>query len=181
MADGGGTLEYRRAAPSDVAAVVQLVESAYRGEPSREGWTTEADLLDGQRTDPDEVAGAVERRDGLLLLAHLDGALAGCCQLQAAPGCQAHFGMFAVRPELQGRAVGSALLAEAERVALAEWAAKAMRLEVIAQRVELIDWYRRRGYRETGETVPFPYGDPRFGIPRRDDLRFVVLEKPLRA
>ena len=52
-------------------------------------------------------------------------------------------------------------------------------MTVIAQRAELIAWYERRGYARTGEARPFPYGDPRFGEPRRDDLSFLVLEKPL--
>ena len=179
MAAGSeGGVGFRRAGPGDVAAVVDLVESAYRGEPSRSGWTTEADLLDGQRTDPDAVAAALGDPGGLVLLAEADGALVGCCQLRSAAGA-GHFGMFAVRPGLQGRSVGSALLAHAEGVARQEWDARTMRMEVIAQRAELIAWYLRRGYRATGETAPFPYGDERFGVPRRCDLYFSVLEKPL--
>src|SRR5690606_28279470 len=90
----------------------------------------------------------------------------------------AHIGMFAIRPALQGGGIGRALLAEAERVARAR-GARAAEMTVIEQRVELLAWYARRGYLPTGETEPFPYGNPRFGLPRRDDLRFVVLAKPL--
>lgn len=93
--------------------------------------------------------------------------------------CTARFGMFAVAPHLQRHALGSALLAEAERVAHHEWGATALRMEVLAQRDELLAWYARRGYHPTGETAPFPYGDERFGVPRRGDLFFVVLEKCL--
>lgn len=174
-----GTIVFRRAGPEDVGAVVELVESAYRGESSRAGWTTEADLLDGQRTDARAVGDAVGREDGMLLLAALDGVLASCCQLRAGLDGRAHFAMFAVRPDLQGRAVGSAVLAEAERLVEAEWGARWLRMEVIGVRSELIGWYERRGYERTGETAPFPYGDLRFGLPRRGDLEFVVLEKPL--
>jgi ribosomal protein S18 acetylase RimI-like enzyme len=85
--------------------------------------------------------------------------------------------MFAVAPDEQGSGLGKQLLAEAERVARDEWHCRAMRMTVIVQREELIAWYERRGYRRTGEYQPFPYGDERFGVPRRDDLRFEVLLK----
>jgi ribosomal protein S18 acetylase RimI-like enzyme len=87
--------------------------------------------------------------------------------------------MFSVRPEAQGNGTGRAVLAEAERIARDEWQCKAMRMSVIDVRDELIAWYERRGYRRTGEYRPFPYGDPRFGIPKRDDLRFEWLVKSL--
>src|SRR4051794_13241714 len=50
-AGDNGAVMFREAGPADLGAIVALVESAYRGESSRAGWTTEADLLDGQRTD----------------------------------------------------------------------------------------------------------------------------------
>jgi GNAT superfamily N-acetyltransferase len=172
-------LTFRPAAASDVDAVVALVESAYRGESSKEGWTTEADLLEGQRTDAAAVAEAVDRPDGVVLLALATDTLVGCCQLVAETAGRARFGMFAVAPNLQGRSVGSALLAEAERLAGTRWGTASLAMEVIGLRTELLAWYARRGYRATGETTPFPYGDPRFGLPRRDDLEFVVLSKRL--
>jgi ribosomal protein S18 acetylase RimI-like enzyme len=85
--------------------------------------------------------------------------------------------MFSVRPDLQGSGVGKRLLAEAERIARDEWRLPVMRMTVIDIRDELIAFYERRGYRRTGVKKPFPYGDLRFGIPKRDDLRFEVLEK----
>jgi ribosomal protein S18 acetylase RimI-like enzyme len=88
--------------------------------------------------------------------------------------------MFSVRPAMQGEGVGGQLLAEAERTARDDWGATTMVMTVLAQRIELIAWYERRGYRRTGETKPFPYGDERFGIPRRSDLVFDVLAKEIR-
>jgi ribosomal protein S18 acetylase RimI-like enzyme len=102
-------------------------------------------------------------------------------QTGVAPSGVAQIGMFAVRPTLQSRGLGSALLAEAERVARAELAAGHAEMTVIEQRLDLLPWYERRGYRRTGATEPFPYGNPRFGLPRRPDLRFLVLAKPLTA
>ena len=171
-------LAIRAATTDDAALVVALVESAYRGDASRKGWTTEADLLGGQRTDLAAVHSAIERSDGALLVGELDGLLVACCELSMA-GKDAWFGMFAVRPELQGNAHGDALLATAERWAAEHWHAEALRMKVIRQRSALIAWYGRRGYLPTGATAPFPYGDERFGIPKRNDLEFVVLAKPL--
>jgi ribosomal protein S18 acetylase RimI-like enzyme len=173
-----GQLTFRYATSADVPAVVALVESAYRGDTSRAGWTTEADLLEGQRTDPEGVAAVVEDPGSRLLLAEHDGDLVACCQLEHRDD-HAYFGMFAVRPRLQGGGVGKAVLAEAERLAGEEWGAREMRMTVISVREELIAWYARRGYARTGTTSPFPYGDERFGVPRRDDLEFELLIKRL--
>jgi ribosomal protein S18 acetylase RimI-like enzyme len=172
------SLAFRAATADDAAAVVALVESAYRGDSSRAGWTTEADLLDGQRTDLDDVLGLARDPAGRIVLARRDGELVGCANLRREGGA-AYFGMFAVRPALQGQRIGDALLRECERIARDEWRLPAMRMSVIWSRAELIGWYRRRGYVETGERKPFPYGDPRFGLPRRDDLAFIVLHKAL--
>jgi N-acetylglutamate synthase-like GNAT family acetyltransferase len=166
-------VEVREATTADVAAVVALVESAYRGDTSRQGWTTEADLLDGRRTDEDEVREVLPH----LLLAERDGQLVGCCTL-VPKGDLAYFGMFAVVPGLQGGGTGSALLAEAEQRARAQ-GLRAVEMTVLSARDELIAFYERRGYARTGEGRPFPHGDERFGRPRRADLEFVVLEKPL--
>ena len=173
-------LTIRVATADDVPAIVELVESAYRGDASRVGWTTETDLLDGQRTDAMAVAETVGGDASLVLLAFDEaGALVACCQLDRRDGDVCYFGLFAVRPGLQGAGVGGEVLARAEDEARASFAATTMEMTVIAQRAELIAWYERRGYRRTGDSRPFPYGDERFGIPRRDDLRFVVLTKPL--
>lgn len=172
-------LTFRHASATDVEAIVALVESAYRGEASRAGWTTEADLLDGQRTDAAAVADILRSPGSTMLLADADGALVGCCQLERRAGGEAYFGMFSVRPGQQAQGLGRQLLAEAERIAADEWAARRMVMTVLAQRHELIAWYERRGYWVTGERKPFPYGDERFGIPQRPDLVFVVLAKPL--
>ena len=170
---------FRVAVERDVPAIVGLIESAYRGEASRAGWTTEEHLLGGQRTDPEAVMTVVRAPAGAMLLAEADGTLAGCCQLEQRAGAEAYFGMFSVSPGHQGQGWGGEILAEAERLARDEWGARSMVMSVLAQRPELIAWYERRGYRRTGETRPFPYGNARFGIPKRPDLSFVTLAKPL--
>jgi len=171
-------MQFRRATLADVPAIVSLVESAYRGDASRVGWTTEADLLDGQRTDADAVAGLITSPTSRILLAEGGDGLLGSVLLSD-EGDAAYIGMFAVRPGGQGRGVGSALLGEVERVSREELGRRFARMTVLVQRPELIAWYERRGYRRTGAQEPFPYDDPRLGLPRRDDLAFEVLRKEL--
>jgi len=171
-------VRFRVAGAGDIDALVPLVESAYRGEVSRKGWTTEADLLDGQRIDPQGLVETLAKPDSRVVLAVDDSGLLGCAHVER-HGDYAYFGMFSVRPDLQGAGVGNALLAECERIACEEWHCATMRMTVISVRDELVAWYERRGYRRTGEYKPFPYGDARFGVPKRDDLRFEWLVKPL--
>lgn len=171
-------LAFRAATPGDADAIVALVESAYRGEASRAGWTTEADLLDGRRTNAEDVLASIRRPSSQVLLAFRGDQLLACAHVAVEDGA-GYFGMFSVRPTLQGAGLGRAVLAEAERIAREDYGMRTMRMTVIDVRDELIAWYERRGYRRTGVTKPFPYGDERFGLPRRPDLRFEVLEKPL--
>ena len=171
-------LSFRAATPADVDAVVALVESAYRGEPSRAGWTTEADFLDGRRTGADDVLAQIARPRSVVLLAERGGALLACAHVAVEDGA-GYFGMFSVVPGLQGGGIGKQVLAEAERIAREDFGQAVMRMTVIDIRDELIAFYERRGYRRPGKFKPFPYGAARFGLPRRGDLRFEVLEKPL--
>jgi ribosomal protein S18 acetylase RimI-like enzyme len=173
-------LTFRSATEADASTIVALVESGYRGDASRQGWTTEADLLDGQRTDVEGVRALILAEGSRVVLAERGAMLVGCAHLER-HGDWCYFGMFAVRPKLQGGGTGSALLAECERIARAEWRCEEMRMSVIWSRSELIAYYERRGYRDGGERKPFPYGDARFGLPKREDLYFIVMVKSLRS
>jgi GNAT superfamily N-acetyltransferase len=173
-------IRFRHAVPEDTVAIVALVESAYRGDASRVGWTTEADFLEGQRIDPAGVLDNMSKAGSLVLLMERDDALLACCHLERF-GDACYFGMFSVSPEQQGGGYGKRLMQEAEKFARETWACQRMEMTVIDIRRELIDFYLRRGYRRTGIFKPFPYGDERYGIPLRDDLRFEILEKPLSA
>ena len=174
------TLTFRTATVADIGAIVALVTSAYRGDASRVGWTTEADLLDGTRIEPEILRQDIVREHSLVLLAEQDGELIACAHI-ADEGDAGYFGMFSVSPSLQGGGIGKQIMAEAERIVLQQWGHTVMRMTVIDVRDELIAFYERRGYRRTGITKPFPYGDARFGTPLREDLRFEILEKPLVA
>jgi len=174
----GPSLAFRPAGHDDVAAIVALVNSAYRGASSRRGWTTEADLLDGQRTDAAEIAGLVAARDSVILLCLADGVLAGSVHLRR-DGDGAYLGMLVIDPGRQGAGLGKRLMAAAESWVVREWACVRMWMTVITLRHELIAFYGRRGYRRTGRIVPFPAGDPRFGLPKVAGLEMEVLEKDL--
>lgn len=170
-------LDFRVAGPEAIPELVALINAAYRGETSRSGWTTEADLLGGQRTDDREIRALMAADDALFLCGYREGDLAGCLHL-ARDGDVATLGMFSIRPGLQGAGLGKRFMDEAEAQARRRWGSRRMRLSVISLRSELIAFYARRGYRPTGEREPFP-DDPRFGIPKVPELEFVVLEKPL--
>lgn len=173
-------LRFRRATLDDALAIVALVHSAYRGEASRAGWTTEADLLDGQRTDLDEVRELIANTEASRILLGFQGEQLVCsAALTRKAEASAYVGMVAVTPACQGAGVGAALLHELERVVLEEGLGTCLCMSVIAQRSELIAWYERRGFRTTDAREPFPYGNPRFGSPRRPDLYFRLLTKAL--
>ena len=173
-------LSFRPATLADIPALVSLVTSAYRGEVSKQGWTTEAGILDGNRIDPEVLRADIERPRSRVIVA--EGAQGGnrgllaCVHVAEVEGA-GYLGMFSVRPDGQGSGIGKQLMAEAERYVREELRLPAMRMTVIDIREELIAFYERRGYHRTGIKKPFPYGDDRFGIPRRDDLRFEILEK----
>ena len=171
-------LSLRPAGVTDAAAIAALVNSAYRGDSSRAGWTTEADLLGGQRTDPEAVAAIIASPDDVVLVHERDDGIAACVHLECMPA-DCYLGMLTVRPTLQAGGLGRRLLTSAEAWTAAHWGATRVTMTVIAQRPELIAWYERRGYARTGEQQPFPYGDARFGLPQREDLVFEVLAKSL--
>jgi len=172
-------LMIRDAVPADIPGLHALVESAYRGEASRAGWTTEADLLEGQRTDPEDLASILADPEQGILTAWRESELVGCILIARRGEGTGYFGMLSVSPTLQGGGLGRRLIAAAETAMADRFAARRVRISVIPQRETLIGWYERLGYAATGETLPFPYGDERFGLPLRDDLSFVVMEKPL--
>ena len=174
-------LTIRTATAEDVDAILPLVEGAYRGEGSRRGWTTEADLLGGQRTDAAMLNEIIADPKQAILLA-LDGeALVGSVLIAVRGEGVGYLGMLSVDPTRQAAGIGKALVRAAEAAMLDRFGADRIEMQVFWQRESLIAWYERMGYRRTGETRPFPMHDPRLGLPLRDDLWFEVLEKPLRA
>lgn len=169
----------RPATTDDVDRIVELATLAYRGTGDRRGWTTESHLLDGERTNPDEVTAAITGESSRVLVAEAEGVVVGAIKVERRGDDGAGFGLFAVDPERQSGGTGSRLLDEVERIARDEWGRAWMQLEVLRPRHDLQAWYRRRGYEATGESEPFPYGDERFGRPHDEGLVFDVFRRPL--
>lgn len=165
---------------ADAPEIAHLVNRAYRGEVSRAGWTTEADLLEGQRTDQEAISAYINDPTQVILVARPNDRpeIVGCVNLQQRAD-RAYLGMLTVNPLMQNSGLGKWLLTEAEIWSQANWLTKYIEMTVIHRRRELIDWYVRRGYQLTGETQAFPYGDRRFGVPIVENLDFVVLGKKL--
>lgn len=176
------TSAFRAAGEADIAAAHALIESAYRGESAKRGWTHEADLLGGQRTDLQALHEIIADERQTLLLAEENGAFVGCVLVvdkgERAGAHIGYLGMLTVAPGLQGGGLGRRLLAAAEAHARG-FGAHVMEMTVIESRSELIDWYVRRGYHDTGRREPFPLDDPRFGLPKTRDLAFIVMAKAL--
>ena len=169
-----GTITHDR-----VPALRALIESAYRGDSAKRGWTHEADLLGGQRTDEAALEDVLAHEDAILLVAERDGALIGCVQGTRVSDTHAYLGLLTVDPELQASGLGRKLITAIEEAVREQFGVTHMEMTVIKQRAELIAYYERRGYRQTGEMRPFPLDDERFGLPKTRELEFVVLEKAL--
>ncbi|KAL7952019.1 acyl-CoA N-acyltransferase [Trichoderma barbatum] len=174
------SLSIRKATPADLPAILTLVRSAYRGESSRAGWTTEAELVDDQRIDEESLLMKINEPFGAVLVAHDEaGDLLACCEVLKQSDTLGYFGLFAVNPLRQAGGIGRTVLAAAEEYAKQAWGISEMEMSVIWTREELIQWYIRRGYSKTEKTKPFPYAQLVGGKALRDDLYFSVLIKAL--
>ncbi len=163
-------LIFRTAALDESSVIADLVNSAYRGESSKIGWTTEAELLGGQRTSQDLIREIVLDPQSRLEIVVQDNQIVGCVHLIFEPQHTLYFGMLVVKPLLQTGGIGKRLLAHIETIAK-ESQQKKIRFLVIPQRKELVAFYERRGYLATGYSEPFPEDEAQFGIPQVDGLR----------
>jgi ribosomal protein S18 acetylase RimI-like enzyme len=157
--------------------LVELINTTYRGESSRLGWTTEADLLDGLRTDLTDITRLLTASESMILIAQQDQQLIGSVHLQR-NGDYAQLGMLSVKPILQNQGIGKQLISVAEAIAQQQWGVKFMRMAVIPCREQLIAYYQRRGYVRTGETISFPV-NPALWTPKVSGLCLEWLEKVL--
>ncbi len=167
----------RKAEIQEASQIADLVNSAYRGESSRRGWTTEADLLDGQRTDAEAILELITMPKSQMLVLDNGKFLLGCVRIENL-GEKLYLGMLTVNPEIQNKGFGKLLMEAAEKEARSQ-NLLSIEMTVFSQRETLINYYLRQGYKLTGERRPFPGDDPRLGIPKQP-LEFVVLEKKFR-
>ncbi|WP_423602974.1 GNAT family N-acetyltransferase [Sphingomonas sp. MS122] len=165
------TVTIRPAAAADLPRLHPVVERAYRGESARAGWTHEADLVSGERTDLATLRSLLD--GGSRLLVALDGdTILGCVNVADRGNGLAYLGLLCVDPQLQAGGIGKQLVAAAEATARDSFAATRIEMTVIDRRAELIAWYLRHGYAASGETRPFP-------VPLDPPLSMTVLVKQL--
>ena len=167
----------------DIPSVVALINRAYRCAGVASHWTTEVGYITGNRTTEALLRAELKAKPDAWLLKWQDasgGVMRGCVWLEPLGDGVWYLGSLAVDPAQQNGGLGRTLLAAAEGWARERGAGR-IRMTVVNVRDALIAWYVRRGYHATGETEPFPYDDDRFGVPLRDDLHFVVLEKVFNA
>lgn len=169
---------FRKAEISDAEPIAQLVNSAYRGESSRAGWTTEADMLDGLRISAQDVQRLIESENAIILLCLSGADLLGTICLEKEHDA-IHIGMFVVNPALQGKGIGKQLLAVAENLSKQVWVVQKLQMHVITIRHELIAFYARRGYQRTRILSDFPV-NPSVWQPKLDGLQLETLEKIIR-
>ena len=172
-------LNFYKAELVDAEAIAKLINSAYRGETSRKGWTTEADILDGLRTTTSEIGKTIKRDNTFILIGvYRDEIVATiCCEWQElAFKDTVHFGMIAVKPSLQNKGYGKTLIQAAEAICLREWRVVGFHMAVISIRHELIAFYERLGYKRTGEFADFPVKSDLWQ-PKVDGLNLQYLAK----
>lgn len=165
------------ATPEDAAIITSLLNSAYRGDSSKQGWTTEAHLIAGDVRTNEMSLQEIINLDNSVVLKYLNEQqkIIGCVNLQK-HGSKIYLGMLSVAPQLQGAGVGKALLNAAEEYA-AQVNCKTIYMSVISARQELIDWYQRNGYQDTGERKPFVEDD--LTGKHLQQLSFMMMEKEL--
>jgi ribosomal protein S18 acetylase RimI-like enzyme len=167
------------ATTEDIPQLVILLNRSYRGDESRKGWTTEADLISGNlRIDADNMKQLMQLPSAVFLkYTENNNNIAGCVFLDKREK-KLYLGMLCVAPDKQDKGIGNELLTAAEKYAITNQC-RMIFMNVISERTELINWYIRKGYYQTNERKPFP-ADNRFGTPNKP-IEFIILEKKLEA
>lgn len=169
------------ATEADFPAIIDLANMAYRGSGEVKSWNHEIGILEGERLNDSLLRLELAAKPYTSLLVARDevvGPILGTVWLEPRADAVWYLGLLTIRPDLQNRHIGRALLAASEDFVRSH-GGRRIRMSVLHVRDTLIAWYERRGYAKTGEIEPFPYGDNRFGKPLRDDLHFLILAKNL--
>ena len=158
-------LHFHKAELSDAQEIAALINAAYRGESSRQGWTSEADILDGVRTTTREIASLIQRDDAFILVGSVNDQIVAtlCCERETVEKRYiAHLGMIAVKPTLQNKGYGAAMIRAAEAMTAREWRVVGYHMSVITLRESLIQFYERLGYTRSGTFRNFPESPERW-------------------
>lgn len=171
------TLELKKATLNDAEKITELVNSVYRGENSKKGWTTEAEFLGGIRITAEKIREILESNDDIIFLACDGENILGCVHLENS-GTHSYLGMLSVEVNYQDKGIGKFLISECERYTKENWKLDKIKMKVINRRIELMEYYYRRGYQSTGEIEEFIPGPDTFGDPM-EKLYFETLCKDL--
>ena len=163
-----------KATLNDVSELNVLINSAYRGDNSKKGWTTEANILTGVRVNDDELIDSIKESKSNIFKFTVNNQILGCVLLVEKVN-KLYLGMLCVNPELQNSGIGKKILQFANEFAIENSLPKIV-MTVISSRIELINWYNRHGYFDTGEREPFPdnHSDD---VISGEKLKFIILEK----
>lgn len=152
---------------------------AYRGTGEAPGWTSEDGYITGDRISAATLRAEMAEKPDALFLQWVEGPnlgpLGSVCLEPVHPETW-YLGSLAIDSKVQNSGLGKKLLYTAGEW-IRERGGTKVRMSVVNVRDTLISWYCRHGYKLTGEAEPFPYSDNRFGVPTRDVLHFVILEK----
>jgi len=174
-------LTYRLATVADCDSLALLVNNSFRSELAQQGWTNENELVDGLRTNSDGLQNIINTTKSIILVFFdkTEQILIGCVYLKPKLEIQtAHLGMLVVRPDFQTKGYGKFIMSVAEKYARNEWNVDYIELTAIVQRTELIGYYTRRGYIDTGQRKPFHGSASSF--PKRDDLELCTMRKSVK-
>lgn len=166
---------FRIASNLDSEVIANLVNKAYRPEPGALGWTHESDLVSGSRTNACQITETISKPNSVILVGLKNSTIMACVHVEK-KGNNSHIGMLAVSPALQDAGAGKQILSEAEKYALEIFGAERFVMVVVSSRSELISFYLRRGYQQTGSTMDYPISQG-VGIPKNPTLKIEVLEK----
>jgi N-acetylglutamate synthase-like GNAT family acetyltransferase len=170
-------ITFKIAEVKDAEAITSLVNSVYRGENSKKGWTTEAYFLRGIRINEEKIREIIEQKNDVIILALHEGIIIGCVHLENA-GSYSYLGMLSVDVNYQDKGIGKILINECERYTKEVSGHSEIRMKVISRRKELIEYYNRRGYSAIGDLEEFGAKGDTFGD-TNEKLFFEIMSKKL--
>jgi GNAT superfamily N-acetyltransferase len=151
----------RVAATGDTEAITRVINTAFK--------KAESFFIERDRIDAAKVRELLET--GQFLLLEDERGIAACIYVEKR-GERAYAGLLAVAPSRQRCGLGSRLMTAAEEHSR-ESGCRLMDLRIVNLRAELPDFYRPRGYLQTG-TAPFTPG-----VATKLPCHFINMSKPL--
>jgi predicted N-acetyltransferase YhbS len=154
-------IQIRPATKNDAEAITDLINVAFR--------QAEQFFIDDDRIDLPGVLQLLETAE--ILVAENGDQLVGCVSLEPR-GEGTYLGLLSVSPTRQQAGIGSQLISFAEERYRTRQR-KFIDIYIVHLRVDLLAYYKKRGYVETG-THPFPAG-----LETKVPCHFITMRKPL--